>query len=257
MWSPVFVSRRIGATPAMGTEENAVAEGLADVARRLQREVTPSDTWRRIVELTVQHMPTCESAAISLVYPGGRIDTPAATDEAARAVDRIQYETGQGPCLDAIREHESFMTADLAQETRWPRFAGQAAQETGIHSMLGFRLFVQDETLGALNLYSRQTGAFDDADRAMGALFAAHAALAMSSAQERHTRKGLEVALEGSRVIGLAIGMLMEQRQVDRETAFSILSGASQRANLKLRELAERLVDGHEQQLAGGIAPGS
>ena len=57
------------------------------------------------------------------------------------------------------------------------------------------------------------------------------------------------MALEGSRVIGLAIGMLMEQRQTNRETAFTILSNASQRANLKLRELAERVVDGHEKQL--------
>lgn len=233
----------------MGADENTVAEEFAEVARQLQQESTPTETWQRIVALTVQHMPTCESAAISLVYPGGRIDTPAATDEAARAVDRIQYEAGQGPCLDAIREHESFLTADLAQEERWPQFASRAARETGIHSMLGFRLFVQEDTLGALNLYSRQIGAFDDSDRAIGALFAAHAALAMSNAEERHTREGLEVALEGNRVIGLAIGMLMEQRQTDRDTAFTILSNASQRANLKLRELAERLVDGHEGQL--------
>ncbi len=233
----------------MGADENAVAEEFVAVARQLQQESSPTETWQRIVDLTVQHMPTCESAAISLVYPGGRIDTPAATDEAARAVDRIQYEAGQGPCLDAIREHESFLTADLAQEARWPRFASRAAHETGIHSMLGFRLFVQEDTLGALNLYSREVGAFDDSDRAIGALFAAHAALAMSNAEERHTREGLEVALEGSRVIGLAIGMLMEQRQTNRETAFTILSNASQRANLKLRELAERVVDGHEKQL--------
>lgn len=233
----------------MEADENALAEGLVGVSRQLQREASPAATWQRIVELAVQRMPNCESAAIALVYPDGRIDTPAATDEAARAVDRIQYEAEQGPCLDAFREHESFLTADLAREDRWPQFAGRAEQETGIHSMLGFRLFVREETLGALNLYSRQIGAFGDADRAIGALFASHAALAMSNAQERHTREGLERALVGSRMIGLAVGMLMEQRRVDRETAFAILSEASQRANIKLRELAERIVNGHEQQL--------
>jgi transcriptional regulator with GAF, ATPase, and Fis domain len=233
----------------MEPEENAVAAGLVGVARQLQQANSPAETWQRIVELTVQQMPSCESAAISLVYPGGRIDTPAATDEAARAVDRIQYETGQGPCLEAIREHATFRCADLAKEGRWPQFSGRAAEETGIHSMLGFRLFVQEDTLGALNLYSRQIGAFDDSAQAIGALFAAHAALAMSNAQDRRDREGLEVALEGSRVIGLAIGMLMAQRQVDRDTAFSILSGASQRANMKLRQLAEQIVDGHEEEL--------
>jgi hypothetical protein len=159
----------------MSSDENIVAEGLAGVARKLQLESSPAKTWQRIVELAVQHMPACESAAISLVRIGGHIDTPAATDEAARAVDRIQYETGQGPCLDAIREHETFLTADLAQEDRWPQFASRAEQETGIHSMLGFRLFVREDTLGALNLFSRQVGAFDDSDVAIGASFAAHA----------------------------------------------------------------------------------
>lgn len=248
-WGPTSVNRLIEVSTVMSSDENTAAEGFAGVARELQQESSPAETWQRIVELAVQHMPACESAAISLVRSGGRIETPAATDDAARAVDRIQYETGQGPCLDAIREHESFLTSDLAREDRWPQFASRAEQETGIHSMLGFRLFVREDTLGALNLFSRQVGAFDESHVAVGASFAAHAALAMSNAAERQTREGLELALEGSRIIGLAIGILMEQRQVDRESAFSILSSASQRANLKLRELAERLVVGHEEQL--------
>ena len=139
-------------------------------------------------------MPTCQSAAISLVFPGGRIDTPAATDEAARAVDRIQYETGQGPCLDAIREHESFLTADLAQEGRWPQFAAERRRKPASTACSGFGCSFRKRPWGR-STSTHVRSAPSTTRTGLSAPFAAHAALAMSSAQERHTREGLEVAL--------------------------------------------------------------
>jgi len=55
-------------------------------------------------------------------------ESPAATGEIPHPVDRIQYSTGRGPCLDAT------------------------AAGTGLRSMLSFRLFLEQDTLGSLNL---------------------------------------------------------------------------------------------------------
>ena len=137
-----------------------VAENLASVARQLEGEDTPVRTWQRIVDLAVNTLDGCEMAAISLVHTAGRIDTPVFTDKLALRVDEIQYETGQGPCLQSIRDHEVVVASDLAAEDRWPQFSRRAAAETGIRSMIGFRLFVREDTLGALNLYSSQVAAF-------------------------------------------------------------------------------------------------
>ncbi len=238
---------------ASGTKD--VASELADVARELQGENSPRETWQRIVDLAVQQLEHCEYAAISLVRPNNRVDTPASSHPVTLKVDAIQYDTGQGPCLDAIREAEVFTTGDLGEERRWPAFAHQAVAETGIRSMLCFRLFVQQETLGALNLYARGVDAFDDHDRVIGSLFAAHAALAMSSAEQRQHGEQLESALDSSRVIGMAIGILMEQTKVPRLRAFEILSAASQRNNVKLRDLAETVVAGVEARQAKPAPP--
>ena len=235
---------------------DGVASELAEVARLLEGESSPGETWQRIVLLAVQQLDHCEFAAISLVRPNNRVDTPAASDPITLKVDAIQYETGQGPCLDAIREAEVFTTGDLGSEVRWPDFANRAVAETGIRSMLSFRLFVQEDVLGALNLYSRQVDAFDDHDRVIGSLFAAHAALAMSSAEHRQHGEQMEAALDSSRVIGMAIGVLMVQSQVSRLRAFEILSAASQRENVKLRDLAETIVTGIESRQAKPAPPG-
>ena len=240
----------MGTTMMPGPDDSASADGvardMADVARELEAESTPHETWQRICELAVKQIVGCEAAGISMVYSHGRIDTPVGTADVVQRVDQIQYETGQGPCLDAIREHDVFRTGDLAREDRWPDFAQRAAAETGVRSMLSFQLFVQDDVLGGLNLYSGQVDAFTDRDQSVGSLFVAHAALAMSNAQEHEHNVQLEAALESSRTIGVALGVLMAQQDVDRNTAFQILSSASQRSNVKLRDLAEQIVSGHE-----------
>jgi AmiR/NasT family two-component response regulator len=83
-------------------------------------------------------------------------------------------------------------------------------------------------------------------------LFAAHAALAMASAAVHEHGGGMEDALESSRIIGVALGIIMGQSTVTRADAFRILSQASQRSNVKLRDLAEQLVGRVESRAANG-----
>lgn len=56
----------------------------------------------------------------------------------------------------------------------------------------------------------------------------------------------LETALSSSRMIGAAIGILMESRKLDQAHAFTVLREASQRSNRKLRDLASSIVAGTE-----------
>jgi GAF domain-containing protein len=224
-----------------------IAAGLVDIARALEAESSPVETWQRITALAVKTLDGCEFAGISLVSKS-RIQTVAATDAICERLDAIQYETGQGPCVQSIREHETLVSGDLMTEDRWPDFARRAAEETGIRSMLSFQLFVREDTLGALNLLSRSTDAFEEQACSVGALYAAHAALAMANAREHEQAEQLEQALDSSRVIGLALGILMEQSVVDRKKAFAILSVASQRRNVKLRDLAETVVASAERR---------
>jgi putative methionine-R-sulfoxide reductase with GAF domain len=175
----------------------SMAAAFAEVARVLQAEETAQRTLQKIVDLAAQMIPGCEEAGVSLVR-GQRIETPAASGELPGQVDRLQYESGEGPCLDAIRSRDVFVTDDLTREQRWPHFAAAAAAETGVHSMLSFRLFVEHDTLGALNLYSRSTTAFDADSHAVGAVLAAHAAVALASAAEHDKAERLQQELAAS-----------------------------------------------------------
>ena len=230
--------------PTVAPEHDpTVAETFARVARLLIAEEGVEATLGKIGQLAVQTIDGCDHAGISLVEQR-TVTTVGASDEVPGHVDRIQYEVEQGPCLDAIRQHQVFQSGRLDEEHRWPAFSARACRETGVRSMLAFRLFVDEHTMGALNLYSRSPDAFDQESRDIGSVFAAHAAVALASARkEEH----FEAALQSRDVIGQAKGLLMAREGIDSDQAFAVLRKASQRLNVKLRDIADRVVTSNEQ----------
>ncbi len=216
-----------------------LAETFEDIARLLLVSPTLDEALARVVHAAVAVIPGCDHAAISLIEKR-KITTPSASDDVPLLVDAIQYESGQGPCLDAIREHKMFQTDDLATETRWPDFAKRAAEETGVRSMLSFRLFVREDTMGALNLYSKEIAAFDQESCTIGAVFAAYAAVAMSTSREVES---LNAALLSRATIEQAKGIIMATTRVTPDEAFDLLRQQSQALNEKLRDIAAELVE--------------
>ncbi len=197
--------------------------------------MTSKTTLDEIVRLAVSTIDGAESAAISLVEKRA-VTTQAASSDAARAVDAIEYETGEGPCLDAITHHEVFRTDELAAERRWPNFSQRATEETGIVSMVSIRLFIDGDTMGALNLYSVGKSAFANDALAIGSVFAAHAAVALSTAREH---AGMKEALSSRDLIGQAKGILMTREGITAKQAFAELATAFQYLNRKLRDIAD------------------
>jgi transcriptional regulator with GAF, ATPase, and Fis domain len=222
----------------MSSRGGGSADAFAEIARSLLAQGDVQHTLQKICDLAVETIDGCDHAGISFLK-GKKVETPAATDDVPRKVDAIQYEVGEGPCLDAIRDHEVFETGDLGQERRWPHFAARAQRETGITSMLCFRLFVAGDTLGALNLQSKTADAFGEESRTVGLVFAAHAAVALSTAIHGEQ---MEEALRSRDLIGQAKGILMAREGITADQAFDMLRRASQRLNVKLRDVAGSIV---------------
>ncbi len=212
-------------------------DAFAQIARTLLAQDGVGSTVQKVVELATQTIDGCDDAAISMVK-GRTVLTEVSTDDVGFRVDAIQYETNQGPCLDAIRDHEMVVSDDFLCEERWPDFARRSESETGVRSMLSFRLFVEKDTMGALNMYSKQPHAFSaaEASQHVGSVFAAHAAVAWSAARQQ---QGLEEALRSRDAIGQAKGILMVSAHLTEDQAFAALKEASNHLNMKLRAVAD------------------
>lgn len=220
---------------------------FAEVARSLAGADTLDATLQRIVQQAVQTVQGAEYASISLIRARREVQTVTATDDICNRVDQVQYETREGPCLDAIWDKETVLVGDLSSTDRWPDFSARAV-ELGVCSILAFRLFLHEDRIGALNLYASKAHSFTAECDRVGAVFAAHAAVAWD-----HARRvdGLRAANDTRALIGQAQGVLMAQRKITADAAFALLREASQRRNVKLRDLAHDVVE------TGALASGS
>lgn len=127
----------------------------------------------------------------------------------------------------------------LRHEQRWPRYVPQAVQE-GLRSQLAVRLHAGEGTVGGLNLYSTVADEVEPEAESLAALFATHAAIALGHAQERDN---LNRALQSRTTVGQAIGIVMERYRMDEDRAFGFLVRTSTTSNLKLRDIAQAIVD--------------
>ena len=226
------------------------ASALAQAARTIHREDTLEETLAAIAETARISVPGIDHAGISIVTPKGGIETKAATDPIVWEFDRLQYDLGEGPCLSTMRGTPVVSVPRARHDQRWPRFMPQALR-LGLRSQLAVRLFLDDEgTMGALNLYSTSQEEIDPDAEHVAELFASHAAIALHQAREV---EHLNQALESRKVIGQALGIVMERYGLDENHAFSFLLRASSMSNIKVRDIAAQLVeDTHHRHAANG-----
>jgi hypothetical protein len=192
----------------------------------------------RLVELAVKLVPGCDAAAVT-VWPVNRPPySRATTGEEADEVDRIQYTLREGPCLTAAADADPIRIFDIAQDTRFPRFSAAVLEHTPVRAVMSFRLS-DEPNRAALNLYACTTGAFDNEAFHAGTVFAAHARIFATHLASADKAANLELALDTSRLIGAAVGILMSAYKIPYEEAFRLLRTSSQTLHRKLRDVAD------------------
>ena len=214
-------------------------ESLLDTARQLRERLTPGDldeTLRQVTSAAVELLPNVQYSSITIFRPDGQLSTVAPTNPLLVDLDGEQYRLKEGPCFDAATHTNQVISSDLKADARFPQY-GQAAAEMGIHAQIGVRLFDTPKSNGALNLYSTQTGAFEDVE-SLSALFAHQAGMAIAYAHQIGT---LHEAVQTRTIIGQAVGIVMERYNLNDERAFAFLKRLSSHRNVKLRLVAQEI----------------
>lgn len=232
-------SAEVRTTRADGSVRGDMAEELARMAVELHDKDSVVETVDGVLSYALGALQ-CEYAGVIFVHSSGRIETVATTDPLVADLDAFQLEHGQGPDIDMMSEHHGVMVSDTHAERRWPAWAVHVA-EAGIRSMIGVRLYTDSTTIGTLNFYDPVPGRFDIADQQVAHVLARHAAVALSSS--RNT-ENLWRAIDSRKRIGQAQGFLMARYHLTEDQAFAVLVRYSQNSNIKLREVAERVIEG-------------
>jgi len=190
------------------------------------------------------------SAATVSVRHGKDVATVGATDQRLLGVDDAQYEDG-GPCVVTLDQADPVFLRDVDTDSdeAWEHFATTAAH-LGVRSSLSMHIPTDTTDVAAsLNLYSRSQ--LDLSDVRLANAYAEQLAATLQSVDAyKSTAKlatNMAEAMRSRAVIEQAKGILMADERITDEQAFQRLAALSQHANLKLRDVAHRLVEERSQ----------
>jgi GAF domain-containing protein len=214
----------------------------ADAFARLATELHDSDGVDETVDTVVQYALralNCCHAGIVLAVRGRQPEIAAVTDPLIERIYAFQIASGNGPVVAALRDEVLIRVADVRTDHRWPQWS-ELVCATGIRTVLHLPLMIGDRASGVLSLYSEQPNALTGDDEAVAHILARHAAVAVASAQ---SQASLAQAVDARKLIGQAMGILMERYGLSDDRAFEVLKRYSQDSNTKLRDVAQQLID--------------
>jgi transcriptional regulator with GAF, ATPase, and Fis domain len=222
------VFQRLSALIYAGADSGSIHQAVVDAAKHL--------------------VDGCDRASL-LLRTRDRFATAASTDDIARRIDQIELEVGEGPCVDAILDEAYQHDADLTDSrTPWPRFTERIVTQTPVRSAIGYRLMLDGDKVGALNLFSDTPNGLTSASADVGAVIASFASVALMAIRAREEAATLRQGLQSNREIGKAVGLLMSAHHISGDEAFDLLRRTSQELNMKLTQVAAQVVEGQESQ---------
>jgi GAF domain-containing protein len=214
------------------------AARFAQLAVDLHESGGMEETVEAVVAFALQALD-CSHAGVALIVNGRRLEVPAVTDPVVAEIYALQIRGGKGPLAESMHEHSTVLVRDTAADDRWPEWAANVL-ELGVRSVLDVPLTTAARTVGVLGLYSVRPDAFGPDEEAIAHILARHASVAVANA--RH-EANLAQAVDARKLVGQAMGILMERYDLDGDQAFAVLRRYSQDTNTKLRDVAVQLIE--------------
>jgi GAF domain-containing protein len=227
-------------------DQSALKRAFADYARTIAGRYDIGDVLYRLTDQVTEVLGV-DGAGVSLRDADATLQFVTASDETITRAERAQVEAQEGACHDAFASGQVVTVADLTAEQRWPTFRRRAL-DVGLRAVAGIPLRVEDQRIGALDVYSRtprEWPADDVADAQLLADMASGYIVNATRLTERERRAAqLQHALDSRVVIEQAKGIVAERHQIDPATAFHRLRVHARGHQARIHDVARAVVEG-------------
>ena len=227
-------------------DHSDMQRALAGLSRIALGEDSLDGTLRKIADLAQETIQGVQATSVTMMEKD-KARTVVFTSPLAVQLDERQYEIGFGPCMDAAVTGQ-MVTVDTRNpgSSAYPAFA-EIALRAGVRHIVSVGMPMNERVVGGLNIYGSDELPFTGTAVDIAQTFAGYAAVAVSNAASYHDALDLAAqrlaAMQSRAVIEQAKGIIMAERRCDADTAFQVLTRASQNQNVKLWRVAELLVE--------------
>ncbi len=188
-----------------------------------------------------------EGAGVMLADSQGNLRFTSTANEVLYKLEALQVDLNEGPCLLAYRSAEIILAEDLGADPRFPQF-GPRARDAGMAAVFSFPMHLDQQVIGALNLYRNEPGPFSFDQIEVGRTFADVATSYLLNARDIEQKdlltKQLQHALNSRVLIEQAKGFVVGCTGVELSDAFEMIRGYARRQQLKVRVVAHGLLHG-------------
>lgn len=226
----------------MMSREREVTRALLSLTEHV---VTDDDSTELLAELAATAVRLLDVSACSIVLACGQdeLEVVAASSDAARTLQLLQLQHDEGPCLDCFRARRVVSVPDLDQASvRWPTFS-HAAGALGFACVHAVPLMLQDQVLGAIDLFGTEAGELTAQDAEIAEALSHVAGIALVAqrlaAERKQLAEQLQHALDSRVVIEQCKGMLAAAGGLGMDEAFRSLRRYARDNNLGLTAVAE------------------
>jgi GAF domain-containing protein len=187
-----------------------------------------------------------QAGGIMLADTNGELQLIASTSEKADLVEMMQLNAGQGPCVDCFATGEPVAVPDIDSAHQWPAFRQEALKQ-GFRSLYATPMRLRGEIIGTLNLMSTRVGNLNLLDAQAAQALTDVATIGILQQRLIHERgivaEQLQRALDSRILIEQAKGVLSQMSNISVDDAFDAMRAYARTNNLRLREVADRIVN--------------
>lgn len=213
------------------------AEEFGQLAGTLHESKGVDDTAEAVVRFATNAVG-CDAAAIGVVHKRVALLTVATTEPGlGQLIDGSS--SVPNPVQSVLTSALNVQINDTGLDQRWLVWSRQAL-DVGYLSLVVLPLSLGRRPGGVVILASGNTDGFHEDDVAIAHIVARHASIAVATAAREAS---LAEAVDARKLVGQAMGILMERYQMDGDQAFAVLRRYSQDTNTKLRDVAQHLID--------------
>jgi GAF domain-containing protein len=195
---------------------------------------------RRIVDAT-HTLFSVDGAGLMLIDPDLLLRNVAVSHERVNALEELQIEHGEGPCVDAFERKDLVDSPDLTGERRWPNFSPVAVQR-GLVAVLACPIPYNQQAVGVVAVFSATRRPWTPEGELALIAFTDLAALlianTMASEERGELADQLQRALDARVVIEQAKGALMIHEGLSDVEAFERIRRQARATRRRVADVA-------------------
>ena len=206
--------------------------------------ISEARALNQLVALVTRQVTAC-SGASAVLWRGSEPVVPAASHPDLPELISVQLSSRRGPVLDALAGESPVSCPDTLAETRWPEYA-DAGLRRGVRCSVTLAYLSAPDAV-TLSLYGARPNSLESGQVALAELLTAFGGALMGNAAEygdaRRTALQLSDAAESRALVDQAKGMLMQALGCSAEDALAKMRQISQEQNVRVTDLAQRIID--------------